>query len=83
MKLVTFAIAAALALTPAVILAQAPTLHATTINQRKGYQQDRIAQGARNGELRPGQTARLEHQQVGINREEHGMRAQDLSLIHI
>ena len=79
MKLATFAIAATLALTPAAIFAQATTTtpHDPTINQRKENQQDRIAQGVRSGELRPAQTARLEHQEAGINREERGMRAQD------
>ena len=62
MKLASFAIAVTLALTPAVIFAQsAPNRPDPTINQRKENQQDRIAQGVKSGELRPGQTARLEH----------------------
>ena len=78
MKLASFAIAVALALTPAVIFAQTATpAHDPTINQRKENQQDRIGQGAKSGQLTAGETARLEHQESGINKEEHGMRAQD------
>ena len=74
MKLATFALAASLALAPAALLAQNPD---PTINQRKVDQQDRIAQGVKSGELTAGETARLEHQEAGINREERGMKAQD------
>ncbi len=78
MKLASFAIAATLALTPAVIFAQsAPNQPDPTINQRKVDQQGRIAQGVRSGDLSASQTARLEHQEAGINKEERGMRAQD------
>ena len=42
--------------------------------QRKENQQDRIAQGVKSGQLTPGETAKLERQQQGINREERGMR---------
>ena len=44
------------------------------VGQRKENQQDRIAQGIKSGQLRPGETAKLEKQQQGINREERGMR---------
>ena len=44
------------------------------IGQRKENQQDRIAQGIKSGQLTPGETAKLEKQQQGINREEAGMR---------
>jgi hypothetical protein len=47
------------------------------IAARKGNQQARIAQGVRSGQLTPRETSRVEHQEAGINREEHGMRAQD------
>jgi hypothetical protein len=83
MKLAIFAFAAALAIVPAATFAQTatPTTPAPnkphTINQRKENQQDRIAQGVKSGELKPGQTARLEHQEAGINKEEAGMKAQD------
>ena len=39
------------------------------VGQRRENQQDRIAQGARSGQLTAGETARLENQQQGINRE--------------
>jgi hypothetical protein len=54
-----------------------PGQHDYNINQRKENQQDRIAQGVKSGRLTAGETARLEHQQAGINKEERGMRAQD------
>jgi hypothetical protein len=44
------------------------------IGQRKENQQDRIAQGVKSGQLTAGETAKLEKQQQGINREERGMR---------
>ncbi len=44
------------------------------VGQRQENQQDRIAQGIKSGQLRPGETAKLENQQQGINREVHGMR---------
>jgi hypothetical protein len=39
------------------------------IGQRRQDQQDRIAQGVKSGQLTAGETARLENQQQGINRE--------------
>ena len=47
------------------------------INARKGDQQGRIAQGVKSGQLTAGETAKLEHQEKGINQEERGMRAED------
>jgi hypothetical protein len=44
------------------------------IGDRKENQQDRIAQGVKSGQLTPGETAKLEKQQQGINRETAGMR---------
>jgi hypothetical protein len=44
------------------------------VGQRRENQQDRIANGVRNGSLSAGQTAKLEKQQQGINREVSGMR---------
>jgi len=46
----------------------------TEVGDRKANQQDRIAQGVRSGQLTPGETAKLENQQQGINREASGMR---------
>jgi hypothetical protein len=79
MKLVTAMLASALFIAPAAMIAQTPTPGANdwNINQRKVDQQERIAQGVRSGQLTAGETARLEHQEAGINREERGMRAQD------
>ena len=79
MKFVTAVLASALVIAPAAMIAQTPTpgAHDYNINQRKVDQQDRIANGVKNGQLTAGQTARLEHQEAGINKEERGMRAQD------
>jgi hypothetical protein len=75
------ALIAALALTPAALLAQNPTptpgKNDYNINQRKGDQQQRIGNGVKSGQLTAGETSRLEHQEAGINHEERGMRAQD------
>ena len=80
MKLARLALISSLTLAPAAIFAQAtptPGKHDYNINQRKENQQDRIARGVKSGQLSPGETARLEHQEAGINKEERGMRAQD------
>jgi hypothetical protein len=44
------------------------------VGQRQENQQDRIAQGVKSGQLTAGETAKLEKQQQGINREVNGMR---------
>jgi hypothetical protein len=44
------------------------------VADRRENQQDRIAQGVKSGQLTPGETAKLENQQQGINREVSGMR---------
>ena len=80
MRFVTAVLASTLVIAPAAMIAQTtptPGAHDYNINQRKVDQQDRIANGVRNGKLTAGQTARLEHQEAGINKEERGMRAQD------
>jgi methionine-rich copper-binding protein CopC len=79
MRFVTAVLASTLVIAPAAMIAQTPTpgAHDYNINQRKVDQQDRIANGVKNGQLTAGQTARLEHQEAGINKEERGMRAQD------
>jgi len=79
MRFVTAVLASTLVIAPAPMIAQTPTpgAHDYNINQRKGDQQDRIGNGVKNGKLTAGQTAHLEHQEAGINKEEHGMRAQD------
>ncbi len=88
MNLKNAVLSTALALAPAALFAQAPSTptpppaapaakHDYDIKQRKENQQDRIAQGVKSGQLSAAETARLEHQEVGINKEERGMRAQD------
>lgn len=82
MKLAKFAFVAALAV-PSFMFAQTAQTTPTpgqdnhNINQRKGDQQARIAQGDRSGQLTNGETRHLEKQEHGINKEERGMRAQD------
>ena len=44
------------------------------VGQRQENQQDRIAQGVKSGQLTAGETAKLENQQQGINKEVGGMR---------
>ncbi len=72
-------LATSLAFSPVVMLAQTPTpgQHDHDIQQRKTFQQERIANGVKSGQLTAGETGRLEHQETGINKEERGMRAQD------
>jgi hypothetical protein len=79
MRLFTAVFASALFIAPAALLAQtpAPGAYDHNIGQRKVDQQDRIANGARSGQLTPRETSHLEHQERGINHEEHAMRAQD------
>ncbi len=81
MTIKLIALTAVLTLTPAALLAQTPTptpgRNDYNINQRKGDQQERIGQGVQSGQLKAGETSHLEHQEAGINHEEHGMRAQD------
>jgi hypothetical protein len=83
MNLTRLALIATLTLAPAAIFAQTTTTPTpasakpATINQRKENQQDRIAQGVKSGQLTAGESAHLEHQEAGINKEERGMRAQD------
>ena len=44
------------------------------VGQRRENQQDRVANGVRNGSLTPGQTAKLENKEQGVNKEVAGMR---------
>jgi hypothetical protein len=55
-------------------LAGAQNLPGQTIQQRKGNQQHRIAQGIQSGQLTPHEAGRLEHQQARLNHEERNMR---------
>ncbi|HEY2353020.1 MAG TPA: hypothetical protein VGH83_10940 [Candidatus Acidoferrum sp.] len=45
------------------------------VGQRRENQQDRIAQGAKSGQLTAGETAKLENQQRGINQQVRADRA--------
>jgi len=49
--------------------------HAVTINQRRAFQQHRIAQGVRSGQLTRRETRHLERREVSIGRQERHMRA--------
>jgi hypothetical protein len=51
--------------------------HAATINQRRAFQQHRIAQGIRSGQLTARETAHLERREASIGREERHMRRAD------
>ena len=82
MNLRTLALTTTLAFAPVALFAQTTTVpstprHQSTINQRKGNQQDRIGQGVTKGTLNANEASRLERQEAGINREERGMKAQD------
>lgn len=44
------------------------------VGQRRENQQDRIAQGVRNGSLKAGQTAHLENREQGVNQQVHADR---------
>ncbi len=79
MNLRKVALTAALVFLPATMAAaQRSTYHQRhDINQRKGNQQARIAQGIKSGQMTPREASHVEHQEAGINREERGMRAQD------
>jgi hypothetical protein len=58
-------------------VAATSTVTGATINERKVDQEDRIANGLKDGDLTAGKAATLETQEAGINKEEAGMRAQD------
>ncbi len=77
MKATKFVLAGVLALLPAAGFGQSTKWQRDHINARKENQQDRVAQGVKSGQLTAGETARLEKQEAGVNREERGMRAQD------
>ena len=77
MKAINVVLATVLVALPAAGFAQTTKYERHHINQRKTNQQDRIGQGVKSGQLTPGETAKLEHQEKGINQEERGMRAED------
>jgi len=68
------------ALSAPVVSAQSATpsaVNGQTIQDRKGNQQDRIAQGVNSGQLSAGETANLETKESALNKEEHTMRSED------
>lgn len=91
MKTVTLTLAAAFLAASGAICAQSVSSTTTTagtgsststvtgasIKDRKENQQDRIAQGVNSGQLTAAESATLETQEAGINKEEAGMREQD------
>ena len=48
-----------------------PQARPASVNQREASQQQRIGQGVAHGQLGPGQTAHIEHQEQNINRQVH------------
>lgn len=60
-----------------VLLASPASAAPGRIAQRKGNQQDRIAQGVKSGQLTAGETARLERKEAGLNKEIRGMRQEN------
>lgn len=77
MKLTHLFVAATLIAGPAASFAQTTYAERHDIHGRKLDQQKRIAQGAESGQLTPGETRHVEHQEHAINHEERAMRAQD------
>lgn len=78
MNIKNIVLAGALIAIPAsAALAQSTYGQRHEINTRKGYQQRRIANGVRSGQMTPREAAHVERQEGAINREEHAMRAQD------
>ncbi|HXN45626.1 MAG TPA: hypothetical protein VN893_03240 [Bryobacteraceae bacterium] len=49
----------------------AATVFGQTVDQRRENQQDRVAQGIASGQLTPGETTRIEHQEAGVNHQIH------------
>jgi hypothetical protein len=54
-----------------------PNQQAPTVNQRRGNQQDRIANGVQSGQLTAGETKNLEGREANINREVKDDRSAD------
>lgn len=53
----------------ATLIIIAGTLGATTVNQRRENQQDRIAQGVKSGQLTARETSHLETKEARLNRQ--------------
>lgn len=52
----------------------APAAFAARVDRRQVYQQERIAQGVRSGQLTARETARLERQEARLQMEKHDFR---------
>jgi hypothetical protein len=59
------------------MLSAASLVQAQEIHQRKENQQDRIANGVKNGSLTPHETGNLEHKESSVNRETRRDRAKN------
>src|SRR5580658_2361924 len=59
------------------MLSAAGVVQAQEIQERKENQQDRIANGVKNGSLTAGETANLEHKEAAVNRETRRDRRQN------
>ena len=77
MRIMKLVLAAALVAAPAITIAQtpAPGAQRQTIRQREFNQQRRIGNGIQNRRLTPRQGARLERQQLRIDRQVRAMRS--------
>jgi hypothetical protein len=60
-----------------IMLGAAGVGQAQEIQERKENQQDRIANGVKNGSLTAGETANLEHKEAAVNRETRRDRRQN------
>jgi hypothetical protein len=59
------------------IVSATSAVQAQEIQQRKENQQDRIANGVKNGSLTPHETANLEHKEAALNKETRRDRRQN------
>ena len=58
-----------------VVSALSSVVMAAEVDRRENRQQDRIGQGVQSGQLTPGETARLEHQEQRIDNQVKAERA--------
>jgi hypothetical protein len=64
-------------LIPAGYAQTAPAAPKSEVKRREVRQQKRVAQGVQSGQLTPGETARIEHNEAKINREVHRDRVRN------
>lgn len=60
-----------------ILIASAGIAQAQEVQERKENQQDRIANGVKNGSLTPHETTKLERKEAGINRQTRRDRRQN------